>query len=458
MSSDPQPRFDVVIVGAGLAGSTAGILLARAGWTVALIERQRFPRRKVCGECIAASNLPLLHALGVGDAFDALAGAPLRRVTLLRGTSQVTADLPMADNERFPWGRALGRETLDGLLLEQARAAGATVFQPWALRAVTGEAGAWQCELRAVDSPEVLSLRANVVIDAHGSWEDLPSQRPQRRLTRSAADLFAFKANFMRSALAEGAISVLALDGGYGGMVFADGDTATIACCIRRDRLATLRAAMPGMRAGDAVQSWLQRECAGVRRALQGAERDGPWLTSGPLAPGVRLAADDLIFRVGNAAGEAHPILGEGMSMAMQSAALLCTHLVACAGTPDAERQARVQRAYAADWRQAFEPRLRLAALFAHTAMRPHGAAAMMLLTRLWPGLLTHGARWGGKLHLASPIVDSVVSPIDRQANKTRYGWLNSRTARPAPRTLRPSSAGGTERRTLWAANDEPLR
>ena len=59
-------RFDVVIVGAGPAGSAAAILLARAGWSVALVERQRFPRRKVCGECIAASNLALLDALGVG--------------------------------------------------------------------------------------------------------------------------------------------------------------------------------------------------------------------------------------------------------------------------------------------------------------------------------------------------------------------------------------------------------
>ena len=64
-------RFDAAIVGAGPAGSASAILLAHAGWSVALIERQAFPRRKVCGECIAASNLPLLHALGVG-AEDAL--------------------------------------------------------------------------------------------------------------------------------------------------------------------------------------------------------------------------------------------------------------------------------------------------------------------------------------------------------------------------------------------------
>jgi 2-polyprenyl-6-methoxyphenol hydroxylase-like FAD-dependent oxidoreductase len=402
----PRTTFDAVIVGAGLAGSTAAIQLARAGWSVALIERQCFPRRKVCGECIAASNLPLLHALGVGDAFNARAGPALRQVTLLQGERSVTADLPAAQDERFAWGRALGRETLDGLLLEQARAAGASVFQPWAVQAIRGTPGEWQCDLRGIESGAPLRLRAMLVIDAHGSWEDLPADRPRRRLARSAADLFAFKANFTASRLPEGAISVLALDGGYGGMVVADGGTTTVACCIRRDRLSSLRDAAPGLRAGDAIEAWLQRQCAGVQRALQGARRDGPWLTSGPLDPGVRIAATDEIFRIGNAAGEAHPILGEGMSMALQSAALLCSLLLARPGTPavpDGSVQAGLQHRYAAAWRKEFAPRLRLAAVFAHLAMRPRPAAALTQLVRVWPALLTQGARWGGKVRFVGP-------------------------------------------------------
>ena len=404
MTTASHTSFDVLIVGAGLAGSTAAIQLARAGWSVALVERQHFPRRKVCGECIAASNLPLLQALGIGDAFDACAGPELRQVTLHHGERAVTAELPAADHDSFAWGRALGRETLDGLLLEQARAAGASVFQPWSVQAILGTPGAWHCELRALESAALLRLRASVVIDAHGSWEDLPTDRPRRRLARSAADLFAFKANFSDSALPAGAISVLALDGGYGGMVVADGGTTTVACCIRRDRLSALRSAEPGLRAGDAVEAWLQRECAGVQRALRGALRDGPWLTSGPLDPGVRLDADDRIFRIGNAAGEAHPILGEGMSMALQSAALLCSlllNLPAAARVPDAQAQAELQRSYVAAWRKAFVPRLRLAAAFAHVAMRPVGAAALMTIVRAWPRLLTRGARWGGKVRFA---------------------------------------------------------
>ena len=313
----------------------------------------------------------------------------------------MTADLPSADHPRYPWGRALGRESLDSLLLAQARAAGAVVFQPCAVQAILGTAGAWHCEVRPLPSATLLRLRAQVVIDAHGSWEDLPSERTRRRQGRSASDLFAFKANFSGSKLPPGQISVLALDGGYGGMVVADQGTTTLACCIRRDRLSELRGGAPGLSASEAVEAWLQRECAGVRRALQGASRDGPWLSSGPIDPGVRLNDADGIFRVGNAAGEAHPILGEGMSMALQSAALLCSHLLGhggAAAVPDAAVQAELLRAYAASWRRQFAPRLRLAAVFAHLAMRPRSAAALMQVLRWWPRLLTLGARWGGKV------------------------------------------------------------
>ena len=399
-----RTEFDAVIVGAGPAGSAAAILLARAGWSVALVEKQAFPRRKVCGECIAASNLPLLHALGIGAAFDSNAGPELRQIALMHGEHQALADLPAATHEKFRWGRALGRETLDTLLLDRARAAGATVLQPWSVQGIGGGAGDWRIRVRAIDSDGGTVLRAPVAIAAHGSWEAMPSSRPRRRAARSPADLFAFKANFTGASLAEGVLPVLAFDGGYGGMVVADGGQTTLACCIRRDRLDTGRRESFGLRAGEVVEALLTRECAGVRQALRTATREGAWLAAGPIDPGIRLRADDELLRIGNAAGEAHPIIGEGMSMALQSAFLLCAQLVDAAHSaqvPDVSLQRAVARRYAAQWRREFAPRLRLAATFAHLAMRPAGAAPLMALASTWPGLLTAGARWGGKVRCA---------------------------------------------------------
>ena len=412
---DLQTSFDAIIMGAGPAGATAAILLARAGWSVALVEKQAFPRRKVCGECIAASNFPLLDALGLwatGTSLEAVAGLPLRRVALMSGRHTITADLPAASHPFHPWGRALGRETLDTLLLAQAKSAGAVVFQPWSVRQLRGTAGDHQCEIRAADSGQNALLRAPVLIAAHGSWEPLPSGRPARRLGRRASDLFAFKANFSGAQLADGLLPVLSFNGGYGGMVVAGDGLLTLACCIREDKLEACRAAADGMRAGDAVEALLRRECCGVADALAGAHLEGPWLASGPLAPGVRLGHSEDFFRIGNAAGEAHPIIGEGISMAMQSAWLLCARLLAAVrpqrGLSDAAWQRAVGKRYAADWHRHFATRLRLAAVFAHIAMRPALSLPFLAISGCCPSLLSLGVRWSGKLRCApSPSIIS---------------------------------------------------
>ena len=415
-------RFDALIVGAGPAGASAAILLAKAGWQVALIEKQPFPRRKVCGECLAPSNLPLLDALGIGTEFMAQAGPPLRRVALMRGSRSVVADLPPAAHPTHVWGRALARETLDNLLLARARAAGVTVLQPWAVQKISGQPGSHHCTLREAITGRLQALSAPVAILAHGSWEPLPAARAEQRQARRGSDLLAFKATFDGASLSPGLLPVLAFEGGYGGMVLADRGQLTLACCIRTDRLDALRRHSGSRAAGDVVEAMLRRECQGVARALRHAERRGAWLASGPLAPGMRLQHHDALLRIGNAAGEAHPIIGEGMSMALQSAWLLSAELVAArqqrgmlAGT---SWQHDVRRRYTTQWRQHFAPRMRLAAAFAHLVMRPTGSAALMALLARFPCLLTRGAAWGGKLRCV--VDDQTVDALAGRALNTK--------------------------------------
>jgi 2-polyprenyl-6-methoxyphenol hydroxylase-like FAD-dependent oxidoreductase len=382
-------RYDAVIVGAGVAGSTCAILLAQAGWSVALVEKQVFPRRKVCGECIAASNLALLDALGIGEKFRAIAGAPLRRVAWCAGDTMIEAALPqLAGSRRHPWGRALGRERLDTLLLERARELGASILQPCTVQSVDQFHNRHRCTV--LDSTANAHLiEAGVLIDAHGSWQRGPFTEQDAPRRPRARDLFAFKANFSSAHLAEGVLPVLAFAGGYGGMVQGDHGLLTLACCIRRDRLHRCRQDHPGVAAGEAVQMMLEQEIRAVRETLRGACREGAWLAVGPIRPRIRDAQRAAgLFSVGNAAGEAHPILGEGISMAMQSAFLLCERLV---------KRSRTGTDYTTAWRRAFAPRIRLAALYAHVAMHPMATRAVLPLLRRWPGLLSIGARLGGK-------------------------------------------------------------
>lgn len=428
-----QTKFDAIVIGAGPAGSSAAILLSRAGWNVALVEKQIFPRRKVCGECIAASNLPLLDALGISAALRANAGAELSKIAIMHRDQIIFSNLPEALDERYPLGIALGRETLDTLLLEQARLSGSQVLQPYSVKSIIGRAGDWSCTVKALESNALFILQAPVLIAANGSWETIQSDRPQRRLERKASDLFAFKANFTHATLENGLLSVLSFKGGYGGIVLGGDGLTTLACCIRRDCLESYRLAMPKLGIGTVIEAMLKRECKGVQHALNGATLKGRWLTVGPLDPGVRLRAKGEIFRIGNAAGEAHPIIGEGMSMALQSAWLLCAHLLKSDHNKvitNSQLQHDIQRLYVQDWRKQFLPRMRLATALAHIAMRPSLAKPLITIAKNCPSLMTFGARLAGKVHCAveQDMISfySTISDSMKKSNISSLGYMDS--------------------------------
>jgi len=250
-----------------------------------------------------------------------------------------------------------------------------------------------------------------VVIDAHGSWEnsiemqyDQNAKKDPRAPLRDG-DLFAFKAIYTGSTLAAGVLPVIAFPGGYGGMVVANDQRTTIACCIRRDALFASRASSPKQSAGLAVAATLRRSCRGVAEALAPAEQEIAWLAVGPIRPGVRVGAGKQIFRVGNAAGETHPLIGEGINMALSSARLAAAHVARLSlATIDAGRLLAANRAYAAQWHAAFGSRLRYARWYAHMAMRPAFTTPLNMLLQARPSLMTHAARWAGKARGAVPV------------------------------------------------------
>ena len=395
---DLAEQYDALLIGGGPAGATAALTLAQAGWKVAVVEKARFPRRKVCGEYLSPTNLALFRRLGVADDFLEQSGPPVRQVGLFARETVLIAPMPRQRGTAEDSGRALGRETLDTLLLQRAAEAGARVWQPWSATKLNVLRGDAVCEAANRETGETKVLRARVVIAAHGSWESgtLPTQSSRPALRGS--DLLGFKARFHDCRLPAGLMPLLVFPGGYGGMVHTSEGRTSVSCCIRRDQLEQCRRTTPGVSAAEAVLAHVHNSCRGVREALAAARLEGTWLSAGPIRPGIRPRFTGGIFCIGNAAGEAHPIVAEGISMAIQSAWLLCERLTA--RRSEALTHAALEevgRDYAAAWRRCFAPRVRAAALFARLAMRPAAVTMLLPLVRLLPAALTAGACWSGK-------------------------------------------------------------
>jgi flavin-dependent dehydrogenase len=258
------------------------------------------------------------------------------------------------------------------------------LFQPAELVAVESSSGKHVCVL-----DDGRRLESTILIAANGSWRVKPPFAVDR--VDRPTDLLAFKAHFAQSALAAGVMPLLSFPGGYGGIVHTDSGRTSLSCCIRREALIALR--QPGERAGETVLRHILATTRGARLALVDYTPDGAILSAGPIRPGIRPRYQDKVFFTGNLAGEAHPIIAEGISMAIQSSWLLARHLIA------AGRDGKLDRTggrYAADWRRRFGPRLAAATAFAQTAQ--HAPRLGTALVKVAPSLLSWGAQLSGKV------------------------------------------------------------
>ena len=174
-------RWDVVVVGAGPAGASAAIALARDGVNVLLIDKQRFPRTKVCGGCINASALSVLEALGVRSRIDDL-GA--RRID-----SMVLAAGGRCARVRLDGGVSLSRAAFDAMLVQAAIDAGARFVDAALARSTSCDGGRRRVQVER--DGERFEIEASIVIAADGLAGRLASggarNAPKRRTVRSWA-------------------------------------------------------------------------------------------------------------------------------------------------------------------------------------------------------------------------------------------------------------------------------
>ena len=154
---------DVVVVGAGPAGTAAAVTARARGLSVVCVDKARFPRDKTCGDGLTANALRLLEKLGVSAAdLDATEPAFVRE-TVLVSPSGRRAQLPLPTDGAY--AAVVSRRLLDAALVAHARRRGVDVREGVAIEGLKQDANSVQLTLA-----DGAVLDAAHVIAADGHW------------------------------------------------------------------------------------------------------------------------------------------------------------------------------------------------------------------------------------------------------------------------------------------------
>ena len=285
--------FDVAVIGAGPAGTSAAITAAREGFAVALLESRTFPRHKVCGEFISGEALPILRSLIANE--ELLDHAP--RIE----TARVFLDDRIVTLAVEPAAASLSRYALDQSLWEAAIAEGVCVRDRVRVTAVHRNESAFSI------SSERARIRARAVINASGRWSNLSringlhgnswiglKQHFHERSSSFVCDLYFFP-------------------GGYCGVQSLGNGTINVAAMVRTD----VARSLPEVFAQN-------RHLVARARSWQPA---GEAVATSPLTFGPPRTSDAGTALAGDAAAFIDPFAGDGISMALHSGRLAALSL-----------------------------------------------------------------------------------------------------------------------------------
>ncbi len=315
-------RWDAVVVGAGPAGATTALLLARAGASVLLIDRARFPRDKACSEYLSPATTEILARLDR----DVLAEVESAAHAKLYGM-KVVAPSGAAMCGRFrggprPYSFALPRTTFDTMLLTAARRAGAHVCEATTVENLVWGKGAVAGVVARSSNGQRATHNARIVVGADGLRSvvarrlGLVRSSPPRRV--------AFAAHVTDVAGIDGVGELHVSGRGYVGLGPVGGGVTTVALVLP---LATVRKERRDLRSGFFTEL---EKFPGLAGRFDPRRLARDVLVTGPFAQWSRTAAapGGGALLVGDAADFFDPFTGQGIYSAMRGAELAAACLI----------------------------------------------------------------------------------------------------------------------------------
>jgi menaquinone-9 beta-reductase len=363
-------QADLVVIGAGLAGSCLAAAVAQRGWRVVLLERQRGPRHKVCGAFLSPEAQASLHALDLHATVAALAPAEIRRAAIISRQGQ-RLDMALPG---VAWG--VSRFRLDAALAHAAAQAGATVREGMTGMALTQREDGYEVEVRD-GTAERTSISARTVVVACGRHV-VPGLRPPQ-VAAPRQMYVGVKCHYTGLQLPP-EVRLYLFEGGYVGLSPIEDGQANLCLLANEEAFARVGRRVPAML--DAVAHTIPA----LARDLAGGQRlDDSMVAVGAVDTMRPTVLWDQCARIGDAATMIPPLSGDGQAMAIH-AAEICAPLVddVLAGR---RSLAAWQTIYTAAWHAAYDQPLRTARWLQALLDQPQISAGLIGLGTLLPSL-----------------------------------------------------------------------
>jgi flavin-dependent dehydrogenase len=345
--------FDVAIVGGGPAGSSCAAFCALAGLRTLVLERERFPREKVCGDCLNPLCWPVLERLELVERVRVLPHSKLCSVEFIAiDGRKVIVDLPSDGFCEI----SLKRSLFDDLLLTRARELGADVYEQ------TTVAGLSRNDDWKIETVSSQAFRARMLIGADGRNSTVA--RLCNLLPRPARERVALQAHIPLPRNFGNRIVLQFLPEGYSGQAPVNETQLNLCLVGTPPTIARLR-------------KWGERQFD--------LPVDQAWRTITPLTRSPVISAHEKLFFIGDAARVVEPFTGEGIYYALRSGELAANAIVKILRGDD-RNSARHEfgRAYA----QMYRGRLWVNRLSRAAVLRPHLGSIFVHAARLDSSIL----------------------------------------------------------------------
>lgn len=365
---------DVIIIGGGLAGLCNAIHISKLGKKVVLIEKNEYPKHKVCGEYISNEVLPYFGFLDINP-FD-FGAVKIKNFQLSTTKNKlISAKLPLG-------GFGISRHQLDFVLLEKAQENGVIILKDSVLNIKFSD------DVFSVETKENNTLSSKITIGAFGK-RSLLDVKMERKFIQKKAPYLGVKIH-VKGDFPEDLVALHNFKGGYCGVSKVENNAINL-CYITN---------YTSFKKYKNIEDF-QEQVVFKNKFLKGIFQNSEAIFEKPLTISqisfeTKKPVENHILMCGDSAGMIHPLCGNGMSMAIQSAQLASV-LILNYLNGDLNSRKELEKQYIRKWNKKFGVRLKAGHFIAMLFRKDKIAAFLLEILKKLPFLLpliikqTHG-------------------------------------------------------------------